>query len=102
MALPHAAEGADLAVHLQVLLLQGKVTPKGLATAYICEKRVCELPTSNPEVFARQIQKVEPLKAAAGPGALRHTTEADVEGRSLRHHPRRCLLKPPAWKRRRA
>jgi len=29
---------------------------------------VCELPTSDPEVFARQIQKVEPLKAAAAPG----------------------------------
>jgi uncharacterized protein YyaL (SSP411 family) len=65
-----AAEGADLAAHLQVVpLLQGKVTRKGQATAYVCEKRVCKLPTSDPEVFARQIQKVEPLKRGEPAGS---------------------------------
>jgi uncharacterized protein YyaL (SSP411 family) len=62
-----AAEGADLAAQSRLVpLLQGKVTRKGQATAYVCERRVCKLPTSDPEVFARQIQKVEPLTAASG------------------------------------
>jgi hypothetical protein len=62
-----AAEGADLASQSRLVpLLQGKVTRKGQATAYVCERRVCKLPTSDPEVFARQIQKVEPLTGASG------------------------------------
>jgi uncharacterized protein YyaL (SSP411 family) len=62
-----AAEGADLAEQSRfVPLLQGKVSRDGKATAYVCERRVCRFPTTDPEVFAKQIQKVEPLRAAGG------------------------------------
>ena len=57
-----AAEGDDLADQSRLVpLLEGKVTRGGQATAYVCERRVCKLPTSDPEVFAQQIRKVEPL-----------------------------------------
>ena len=42
-------------------LLEGKRAIKGKTTAYVCEQRVCELPTSDPAVFAAQIRKVKPL-----------------------------------------
>ena len=32
---------------------------RGKTTAYVCEQQVCELPTSDPAVFAAQIAKVE-------------------------------------------
>ena len=58
-----AAEGDDLADQSRLVpLLEGKVTRGGKATAYVCERRVCKLPTSDPEVFAQQIRKVEPLE----------------------------------------
>ena len=57
-----AAEGDDLADQSRLVpLLEGKVTRGGQATAYVCERRLCKLPTSDPEVFAQQIRKVEPL-----------------------------------------
>ena len=43
-------------------LVSGKVARNGAVTAYVCEDRVCELPTSDPEVFARQIQKGKRLE----------------------------------------
>jgi uncharacterized protein YyaL (SSP411 family) len=42
-------------------LLENKTSLKGKPTAYVCKKRVCKLPTSDPELFARQISEVEPL-----------------------------------------
>ena len=42
-------------------LLEAKVPIGGKVTAYVCEKRVCSLPTSDPAVFARQIARVEAL-----------------------------------------
>ncbi len=61
-----AVEGKDLAAQSELVpLLEGKVTRGGLPTAYVCEKRVCKLPTSDPEVFDQQIRKVEPLRARA-------------------------------------
>jgi hypothetical protein len=63
-----AAEGADIAAQSRLVpLLEGKVTRNGKATAYVCEQRVCKLPTSDPEVFERQIRTVKPLKAAGAP-----------------------------------
>ena len=57
----------ELPAHAKLIpLVEGKRAIKGKPTAYVCEKRVCELPTSDPEVFARQIGKVEPLS----PGKL--------------------------------
>jgi hypothetical protein len=34
---------------------EGKLALKGQTTAYVCEKGICKLPTSDPEVFRRQI-----------------------------------------------
>lgn len=44
-----------------VPLVADKVARGGRATAYVCERGVCDLPTTDPAVFARQIDKVEPL-----------------------------------------
>jgi uncharacterized protein len=63
-----ATEGEDLKAQSRLVpLLEGKLSRKGAATAYVCERRVCQLPTSDPEVFARQIRKAEPLRAAGNP-----------------------------------
>ena len=37
-----------------------RIARNGQATAYVCEKNVCKLPTSDPEVFARQLQSASP------------------------------------------
>jgi uncharacterized protein YyaL (SSP411 family) len=53
---------ADVPRHAALVpLLEGKVARAGETTAYVCEQRVCELPTSDPAVFARQIASVRPL-----------------------------------------
>ena len=58
-----AIEGADLEAQSQLVpLLEGKVARDGRATAYVCERGVCKLPTLEPDVFARQIGVVDPLK----------------------------------------
>jgi len=44
-----------------VPLVKEKVARGGKPTAYVCERQVCELPTSDPAVFARQIDKVTSL-----------------------------------------
>jgi hypothetical protein len=46
-----------------VPLVQGKVARGGRTTAYVCEQRVCDLPTSDPVVFGKQIAVVKPLPA---------------------------------------
>jgi uncharacterized protein YyaL (SSP411 family) len=51
-----AAEGADLdSKASQIPLLEQKVAKNGLPTAYVCRGGVCKLPTTDPEVLARQI-----------------------------------------------
>ena len=42
-------------------LVEGKVALQRQATAYVCERRVCDLPTTDPSVFARQLARVVPL-----------------------------------------
>jgi hypothetical protein len=55
------AEGAQLDEHSAVVpLLEDKRAIGGRPTAYVCEKRVCELPASDQDVFRRQITKTEP------------------------------------------
>ena len=55
-------EGAALERHARVIpLLEGKTTRDGRATAYVCENRICDLPTTDPAVFAAQIATVRPL-----------------------------------------
>jgi hypothetical protein len=64
-----ASQGADLAAQARLVpLLEGKAARKGQVTAYVCERRVCRLPTSDPEVFLQQLRKVEPLSASRNPG----------------------------------
>ena len=56
----------ELPMHVDsVPLLKDKRALRGKTTAYVCEQRVCELPTSDPAVFATQIGKVEPLLPTA-------------------------------------
>ncbi len=51
-----AVEGADLARQAKLVpLLEGKAAQAGRPTAYVCERGMCELPTRDPGVFARQL-----------------------------------------------
>jgi uncharacterized protein YyaL (SSP411 family) len=57
----HATEGDHLDQLAEVIpLLRGKVARSGKVTAYVCENRVCELPTTSAEVFREQLAKVRP------------------------------------------
>jgi hypothetical protein len=57
-----AVEGEDLAAIADLVpLLAEKKARKGKATAYVCERQVCELPTSEPEILAKQLRKLRPL-----------------------------------------
>ena len=56
------AEGDELDSHTDVIpLLEGKVARDGRSTAYVCENRICDLPTTDPAVFATQIRTVHRL-----------------------------------------
>ena len=44
-----------------VPLVEEKVAQDGRATAYVCERRVCQRPTTEPEGFARELERVTPL-----------------------------------------
>jgi uncharacterized protein YyaL (SSP411 family) len=46
-------------------LVEGKVAAGGKSTAYVCNRGVCDLPTTDPAVFEKQIRQVDPLPAAA-------------------------------------
>jgi uncharacterized protein YyaL (SSP411 family) len=51
-----ATEGDDLSAHAALVpLVAGKVAREDKVTAYLCENRVCQLPTTDPEVFAEQL-----------------------------------------------
>jgi hypothetical protein len=63
-----AVEGSDLLAQSRLVpLLEGKVARGGQATAYVCERRICERPTSDPALFAAQIAKTERLAASRAP-----------------------------------
>ena len=49
----------------QVPWLEGKRAIQDRATAYVCERGRCELPTSNPAVFAKQLRKRTPYPSFA-------------------------------------
>ena len=56
-------EGDAFAAQLpQLPLLAGKKARRGLPTAYVCENRVCLLPTSDRKVFEQQILEVTPFE----------------------------------------
>ena len=51
-------QGDELEAHSKTVpLVARKVARKGQATAYVCERRVCELPTTDPDVFATQLTR---------------------------------------------
>jgi len=82
-----AAEGADLdGLSRLVPLLDGKIARGGQATAYVCERRVCDRPTSDPEVFAKQLAKTEPL------------SPSPVEDRALSY----LMREVPGWRQKHA
>jgi uncharacterized protein YyaL (SSP411 family) len=61
--LPNAAlvvvpEGEPLISTEKIVpLVASKIAKGGKATAYVCERRTCELPTADPDVFARLLRK---------------------------------------------
>jgi hypothetical protein len=62
---------ADLPGHAALVpLVEGKVARAGKTTAYVCENRVCALPTSDPAVFAEQIARVRPLDGQTQGGTV--------------------------------
>jgi uncharacterized protein len=68
-----AAEGSDLAEQARLVpLLEGKRARGDKAVAYVCRGKTCDLPTSDPAVFAAQLERIEPLlPAAASSGSAR-------------------------------
>jgi uncharacterized protein YyaL (SSP411 family) len=57
-----AIEGEHLSAQQEhVPLVAAKRPLKGKATAYVCTAGVCKLPTSDPDVFVRQLEEVTPL-----------------------------------------
>jgi len=55
-------EGDDLERQRALIpLLAEKKALGGAPTAYVCEQKVCALPTSDPAMLAQQLAKVEPL-----------------------------------------
>jgi uncharacterized protein len=45
-------------------MVQGKVAGKNEAMAYVCKRGVCDLPTTDPAVFEKQIRQVDGLPGA--------------------------------------
>jgi len=55
------SQGKDLEQQEKVIpLLQSKTAIDGKVTAYVCEQKVCSLPTADPVVLDQQICKVQP------------------------------------------
>jgi hypothetical protein len=46
--------------------IEGKRALKGQTTAYVCERGVCQLPTSDPTTLARQLERVTPYETVGG------------------------------------
>src|SRR5262249_44624878 len=60
-----ASEGPSLTAQAELIpLVHDKRALAGRATAYVCEARVCALPTSDPAVLKAQLAEVYPLAAA--------------------------------------
>jgi uncharacterized protein YyaL (SSP411 family) len=65
-----ASEGEDLVAQTRLVpLLEGKRALGGKATAYVCRGKVCDLPTSDPTIFAAQLARTAraPSKADVAP-----------------------------------
>jgi uncharacterized protein YyaL (SSP411 family) len=52
------SERGNVEEHAKLVpLVRGKVARKGKATAYVCERGVCDLPTTDVDVFERQLTR---------------------------------------------
>ncbi|MFW2388364.1 MAG: thioredoxin domain-containing protein [Polyangiales bacterium] len=60
------AEADAAAQAAQIPWLEGKRVMTGKSTAYVCERGRCELPTTKPAVFTRQIDRREPYPSLDG------------------------------------
>jgi uncharacterized protein YyaL (SSP411 family) len=86
-----------------VPVAEGKMPLGGRATGYVCENRVCDLPTTDPAVFAGQLGRVRPLPAAsAGPSldarAQRAAASASRSSRTSPAAPSTFARAPKTWK----
>jgi uncharacterized protein YyaL (SSP411 family) len=54
----------------RIPLLAGKRALHGETTAFVCERGRCQLPTSDPEEFARQLAAAKPLSEGGVPAPL--------------------------------
>ncbi len=62
-------EGEDLAVQATLVpLVASKIAQGGKTTAYVCEQKVCALPTTDPAIFAKQISTLPQPQAARESG----------------------------------
>jgi uncharacterized protein len=62
--------GQDLTAQAKLVpLVEGKLAQSGRATAYVCERWVCRLPTTDPQVFDRQVRRSKPLEQRKKSGA---------------------------------
>ena len=62
-------EGEQLRANAELVpVVREKRARSGRPTAYVCEDRICSLPTSDPDVFAEQLRKVTPLVLEPGGG----------------------------------
>jgi uncharacterized protein YyaL (SSP411 family) len=56
-----AVAGDDLVEQAKLVPnLSGKIARNGQVTAYVCERQICKLPTTDPEAFAQLLMKAEP------------------------------------------
>ena len=66
-----ATEGPDLEKYARAVpLLEGRRAQRGKTTAYVCRKNVCDLPTSDPATFAKQLARTDPLFLDHSPAPL--------------------------------
>ncbi len=64
-----AEEGDELKAHARLIpVARGKIALQGKASAYVCIKGVCDLPTILPEQFDKQIRIVYPIDNKPGKG----------------------------------
>ena len=51
-------EGKELTALTELVpLVESKIAQEGKTTAYVCEQKVCALPTTDPTIFAKQIHQ---------------------------------------------
>ena len=74
--LPHASivagtEAQLAALAARVPFVEGKIAQRGLATAYVCERTICKLPTTTPAELSALLARVTPLLPDRSPAPLR-------------------------------